>query len=549
MGRLLAEEYRLMRRSSKRPHRTLVGLRPWLILAMITGMGATATAELYNPDLVCRPIAPELTPHERLRALSFDLRGIPPTMEEYSTVTELGAVPANLVGEWLYTDAFKAQIIRLHRSMFWNELNNLRLGHNRMRLSKASGIWWRRDQARTYRGGADRHRCLNQPATYTSDGELEFAYFVDEFGQEVRQEGYVELSPYWAPNDVVKVCALDAQDVLIGDEGTDCATRANWSDSSCGCGPEMRWCLPDAASAKVLSGFEDDLDRRVAWMLDSNKSYDAMLTEAPAFINGPISHYLRHQAQFGGSLQLAPMPFPMLQIPVIDYSASNTWIGIELTSSHSGALSSPAFLLRFQTNRARASKFSTEFLCDPYVAPSGGLPPTTDEEAMEPDLQKRAGCKYCHARLEPTASYWGRFPESGAGLLSKEDYPAFSPECEACALKTGPCPSLCSKYVTKAEVDSEEAYFGWLKQSLFIKPNALGFIDQGPAALVKRSIVDQKLPMCVTRKMASWLFGRGLHPSESAWLDEVAQNFAVSGLNLRELIRTLATSPMYGAVR
>ena len=32
----------------------------------------------------------------------------------------------------------------------------------------------------------------------------------------------------------------------------------------------------------------------------------------------------------------------------------------------------------------------------------------------------------------------GNLAQSGAGLLSKEDYPAFSPECEACALKTLP---------------------------------------------------------------------------------------------------------------
>jgi len=236
-------------------------------------------------------------------------------------------------------------------------------------------------------------------------------------------------------------------------------------------------------------------------------------------------------------------------VPIIPYTEASNWVAIELSASHAGALSSPAYLLKFQTNRARASKFATEFLCDPFVAPSGGLPPTTDEEAMEPDLQKRAGCKYCHARLEPTASYWGRYPESGAGLLTKNDFPAFSSICEACALKTGPCLPMCNQYVTKASVTSEESYFGWLKHTLFLKPGAMSYIDQGPAALVKRSIVDNKLPSCITRKTATWLFGRGMHPTESAWLDEVAQDFAISGLHLRDLIRALIKSPMYNAVR
>jgi hypothetical protein len=470
-------------------------------------------------------------------------------MEEYAAVSEVGTVPLNLVDEWLDTEAFRDQMIRLHRSLFWNELSNLRVGHNRLRLSKSSGIWWRRDQARTYRGGVDRVRCLNEPATYSDEGELLFEYSVDEFGQDVRREGYVEVTAYWAPGEAVKICALDAQDLLIGDDGADCATSAGFSDTSCGCGPDLQWCMPDSASAKILNSFEQDLDQRVGWMVDGDMPYDALLTDAPAFVNGPISHFLRHQVQFGGNLKLSPMPIPLAQVPIIPFADDTNWVGIELSNSHAGALSSAAFLLRFQTNRSRASKFSTEFLCDPFVAPSGGLPPTTDEEAMEPDLQKRAGCKYCHARLEPTASYWGRYPESGAGLLNKSDYPAFSEVCEACALKTGPCPSMCNQYVTKASVASEEAYFGWLKHTLFIKPDAMTYIDEGPAALVKRSIVDNKLPSCIARKTASWLFGRGLHPSESAWLDGVAQDFLISGLHLRDLIRALATSPMYGAVR
>ena len=108
---------------------------------------------------------------------------------------------------------------------------------------------------------------------------------------------------------------------------------------------------------------------------------------------------------------------------------------------------------------------------------------------------------------------------------------------------------MCNQYVTKASVESEKAYFGWLKHTLFLKADAMPYIDQGPAALVKRSIVDNKLPSCITQKTASWLFGRGLHPTESAWLDDIAQDFVISGLHLRDLVRALATSPMYGAVR
>ena len=334
------------------------------------------------------------------------------------------------------------------------------------------------------------------------------------------------MTPYWAPGEVVKVCALDAQDALVGETGAKCNKTAGFSDTSCGCGPELRWCMPDSISSKILNSLEQDLDHRVdGWWM--GLPYDALLTDAPAFVNGPISHYLRHQVQFGGNLKLNPIPIPQTQIPIIAYTDDDTWVGVELSSSHAGALSSPAFLLRFQTNRSRASKFSTEFLCDPFVAPSGGLPPATDEEAMEPDLQKRAGCKYCHARLEPTASYWGRFPESGAGLLSKS-ISLHSPKNARPVFKDGPCPSMCNQYVTKASVESEKAYFGWLKHTLFLKADAMPYIDRD---LPRWSNAASSTTSChpASRKRLHLAVWPRPHPTESAWLDDIAQDFVVSG--------------------
>lgn len=509
---------------------------------------APARAELHNPELVCGPDTAELTPHQVVRALSFDLRGKPPSMEELASVTAVGGIPENMVDEWLQSPEFADQMVRLHRALFWNELSNLRFMNDRMRLQSNSGIWWRRQNAQTLRGGNVPIQCLDEPAQWDSDGELVTEASTDEFGNPVRREGWVEVAPYWAPDTMIKVCGMDAEAAETGKDGTDCSTSDATSDVGCGCGPDLRWCWTNAIRGDVAEALEGDMDRRVRWLLTNDRPYSELLTDAPAFVNGAVVHFLTHLVPFGGSIGFRPRAIPVVQLPDVSFT-DTTWTEVPLSSAHSGVLSSPAYLLRFQTNRARASKFSTDFLCDPYVAPSGGLPPTTDEEAMEPDLQKRPGCKYCHARLEPTASYWGRFPESGAGMLDKQSYPAFSPACEACALKTAPCDTDCSRYVTSASTPSEKAWFGWLKTMVFRKQAHIPFIDEGPAALVKRSLVDSKLPRCVTRKAAAWLFGRGLHAEESAWLDEVAQEFLVGGLRLRELISALVRSDMYRMAR
>ena len=96
---------------------------------------------------------------------------------------------------------------------------------------------------------------------------------------------------------------------------------------------------------------------------------------------------------------------------------------------------------------------------------------------------------------------------------------------------------------------AEQAWYGWLKTMVYRKEAHLSFIDEGPAALVKRSLVDAKLPRCVTQKAAAWLFGRGLHAEESAWLDQVAQEFLVSGMRLRQLVGELVRSDMYRMAR
>ena len=52
----------------------------------------------------------------------------------------------------------------------------------------------------------------------------------------------------------------------------------------------------------------------------------------------------------------------------------DNWVLIQLDEEHAGVLTRPAYLIRFQTNRGRADRFYTNFLCQPFEPPEEGLP-------------------------------------------------------------------------------------------------------------------------------------------------------------------------------
>lgn len=516
------------------------------LLAIVSLLTCTASAAPVNSELVCRPDTTTLTPHELLRSLSLDLRGVTPTMDEYTSVDEAAGIPPNLIGEWLESSEFRERAVRFHRSLLWHNLSNLRIFNVRTDLSQSGqNPMYRRRQSQFLRGnvGYNNVQCLDEPAEFTTEGAIILKAQLDG----TNREGYVMVEPFWAPDTEVKVCALDAQEATHGVMGKACDSTDGHKDPGCGCGPNLMWCN-SGGTGKVRAALAKDLDLRVEKILVEGRPWTDLLTDTPAFVNGPLVHYLRHQDKLHGGLSFRPHAVPKAQLPDIPYTEEDTWVEIKLSSDHAGILTSPAYLLRFQTNRARANKFYADFLCTPFVAPSGGLPPSTDEEALEPDLQKRPGCAWCHAGLEPAASYWGRWPESSASYLTPEAYPAFSQTCQDCALGMGSCDG-CANYKTKALTTKEEGYFGHLETTVFLADKHMSHIDDGPRTLVYRSLVDDRLPSCMTRRVATWLFGRAPLAEEEPWLSEVSQAFVSSNYDFPALVQELATSDMYRNVR
>jgi len=504
-------------------------------------------------DYLCEPDDAVMSPARYLRALSLHLRGVVPSEAEYAAAGDSAMVDA-LLDEWLVTEAFTDQVVRRHRDLLWNNVSNTRvislqaiLGRSRT-TSADPYRYWLGNKARTYRG--NRVPCDDTPAVI-NDGVIQ--YRVDTSGPvPTRIEGYVEVEPYWAPGTMIRVCAFDAQASAVSSSGTDCNSDRSSAEAGCGCGPNLERCADSARDTAIRAAIGQEVSERIRSFFneDAERAYHELFTEKRAYVNGVLAHYWQHQVYNpNGGMRMVPRPIPVEGFEAIDY-ADTEWREVSVGEAHSGILTSSAFLLRFQTNRARASRFYDAFLCEPFQPPSGGIPEATDEEAREVDLQKRAGCRYCHAQLEPAASRWGRWVELGGGYLDPVSYPPVREDCRQCALGLLTCSSDCRfNYVTVGLSASQEPFFGMLRSYEFRREDHEDFVEDGPSRLVNEATADGRMSACTARRTAEWLLGRELRAEEMSWIEQLTFDYVQGGTRYRDLVRTIVSSDVYRRVR
>jgi hypothetical protein len=514
-----------------------------LVLSLSTGAWAASA----NEDLVCRPDVPELDLNATLRAISLDVRGRAPSPEEYALLDGQTDIPEALVDEWLASEDFVTRAVRWHRELLWTNISNVSLTSFRGGLGTSpDGIYFRNLPSTLYRGNPNTP-CLNQPVQFDANGEIVATVQPDG----TRREGYVNVSPYWAPTTTLKVCAFDAQDALVSPDGVQCGTSAGYSDAHCGCGPDLRWCKAGNVNAQTVSAMALDVEKRVAAMVREDRPYTELFTSRRAFVNGPLVHFYRYQTGIPDNVSVEPVSLNVATLPDLAFTDKDTWVEIELPVGHAGVLTSPAYLLRFQTNRARANRYFNAFLCQPFQPPATGIPVGDPVAMREPDLQKRHGCKYCHAMLEPAASHWGRWPQRGAGFLDETRFPETREDCALCARNGTTCSAECNAYYfTRASYDSEKPYLGLLTAYHFLRPEHLANVEQGPSYLMRSTIVDNRMPACVSRHMVEKLAGRLLLPEEEPLVTEtMAREFVTSNYSFKTLIKSVVMSPVYRRVR
>ena len=502
----------------------------WILVTMLIGV---VSAE--EPSNL-------LSPTEEARAMSIQLRGVVPTLEELTTIHAAGELEEAILDDWLSTPEFHAQVVRHHKSIFWSAAYQNDLETKRL-LFTSNGRYYRR-LASQYARGLTRRSCTdwentdideyNRPQTVL-DGT------VVQNGQTLSyvDEGWVWVTPYWDPTTEVKVCAFDAQTNPISDTGVDCRTEAANKDPGCGCGPNLEWCMTRNIQSTYKNAFVEELSIRVEKTISEGRPYTDILTEDITYINGPLSHYYRNISPY-----VARTTAPAEDIPVLDFFDAETWLAVETSEEHSGALTSAGWLLRHQTNRGRASRFYEGFLCSTFVPPVGGIVET--EEISTPDLSMKRGCADCHARLEPWRAYWGRWSEVSSTYVSEGTYPTFSEACEECS-ENGNCNRECrDNYMVNPIHADDVPYVGWYLPYVYLKMEQETHPDDGPSAWVDSVVADGQLAQCVTQNAVGWLYGLDAEDVDADKMAMWAAEFERSGYNYTALIKSLIMDDAYG---
>ncbi len=428
------------------------------------------------------------------------------------------------------------------------------------RPSGPNGAWARGDYAaktrvvggRTVAGDGPGFAC---PAGYTEvtnpcDNAVE-----DRLSSavEIRREGWVLTRPYWAEGRWVKTCAYESQTRAESvTRRAPCELRTRY-DASCGCGPDGAWCAPFAGEAlrpsrtvsRIIRALNDEPLELIASVVERDEDYATIFTTRRGMTNGVLAYMNRHQAAQMGELDFTPSapPEALPDVPRDD----PTWRPYLRSEPHSGVLTTPVFLARFPTLRARINRFRTTFLCRPFVPSSDPPAPPEHECNNESNLARRCGCQYCHATIEPLGAAWGRWAERSTRYLDPGSFPAFDPACASCAGRG--CPDRCRLYVTSPIDSASVRFLGTLSPYLYRSPEEVRRIEEGPRSLITDALASQELQSCAAQTAWARLLNRPMSAAERRdVLPALVRAFEARGRSYRALVRAVVTSPAYRRV-
>lgn len=283
------------------------------ILAACVAASPMVSAQVNNESLVCRVDDPLMDKYSYLRSLSFDLTGVPPTMEQFAALDDVDEVPEAMIDEMLASEAFVQRAVRHHRSLLWNNVTNVTLHNYRTSMRRTGDRFWRTRPAYTYRGF--NVPCYDTPATFGPNGEIEYVLDADGY----KREGYVMVTPYWDPATSIKVCAFDAQTAAVSPSGIDCKTNAGFNDPMCGCGDNLQLCRYLNYSA-VQSAMGTDVDMRIASVIRNNEPYTNIFTSRRGFASGEIVHFLKHQTRVPAGVRSTPVSIDYDYLPDLEWA-------------------------------------------------------------------------------------------------------------------------------------------------------------------------------------------------------------------------------------
>ncbi len=522
-----------------------------LLLGAVVALSSTlAAAQVPATCDQPRPLAST----QLLRRLSLDLRGRAPSQAEYATLASQPV--ATTISAFIHSEDFRKVARRYHEDQFWPNVSNVALNNTNAQLVQKGA-----EPATSLAGVTRRVIFRNDPDISTAHGDGCGDFLQTHFdpahpnefrpdpafvrvttltgGKRVYQEGYRLVRPYWAPTGPdIKVCAFDAQEtesVVLGTRTYQCGDPAlqggeNSSETAtaaikraCGCGKNLKWCYgPRAKVADVItSSLREQLNLAVDDVTVGGKPYKDLLLATTARINGPITYWKKYLAQDFNLLRVWSMADPNEALP--DFKGSSpdelwftdtTWKSYDRSDPalgtaqlHAGILTLPAYLLRFQTNRARANRYANDFQCAPFIpAPNFESPPGCLEDGT--DLVRRCNCRGCHQRLEPIAAHFGQFAEAGSQVMTDLlRFPRMAPNCNS----NNPSPFCARFYATNPAGDrpgSLLAYQYAVQDG--VHDGIYSGINNGPQRLAQADITSGTFGACVVRRTFAYFMKRDM---------------------------------------
>ncbi|MFO0723280.1 MAG: hypothetical protein U1E65_05835 [Myxococcota bacterium] len=553
----------------------------WLSLGLWLGLWALPAGAEEQSCKVVRPLEGQ----RLLRRMSLDLRGVTPTYEETLLQQGQDKLSDSTIDAALASPDFRATMRRYHQSLLWPNVSQVELSPNPYNLigyafAENDIVYFSPLRAvfvRTISGELFRP-CKNEPARFDADG-LPIADPLVIGGETVAyQEGWVMVEPYWAPGTQVKVCAYDAQPAAAAapcpgpasrypflapsceaiqsyaaatqtpftGATVDCSGPFGSFAPGCGCGPNLRMCTTPETLATLQQSMLDQELKIIDDVIAEDRPYTDVLLTKQLPINGPLAHYLKYQSRL--SFDLYGDPDSATPIPeALRFSdPPDQWTRVTRGGRHSGVLTTPGYLLRFQSNRARAHRYYNAFECSSFI-PAGSLPSPFEPCSQHEDLTKRCGCDACHKQLEPLASHWGRFAEYGFAPIDDQTFPKVIGSSCAAPFSSMERLFRCTRFY-KLDVVGDEVPFRYdLNAYVFRTPTEVENIEAGPSHLVQSSIESGAFATCTTRKMWTQLMRRSPSADEEATvIPGLAESFKASGYKLKSLVKTIIQNPAYG---
>jgi hypothetical protein len=528
--------------------------------------------------LTCE-VARPMDTQRLLRRLSLDLRGTLPSHDDQVEHRGRSDVGASVIDRYLASPGFVDVMRRYHANLLWPNLDGTDIVSNfftlnAQQLAPGMDIYWSPVRSLFSRTITKVFvPCRPVPATFDANGPVTQPLI--ENGQQVAvQEGYVEVEPYWAPGTRVKVCAFDALEATsapmctpaavaarpylaqfcqqfgqfgtaVGLSLTNLPTGCDQAQAllapGCGCGSNLRSCGTPQTITTVRSSMLEQQLRVIDRVVREDRPYSEVLTAKDIEVNGPLAHYLRHQSRtdfdvFGEQDATAPIP------PQMTYASD--WTELPRSGRHAGVLTTAGFLLKFQSNRARAHRFTNAFECGVYL-PSGTLPSPSEPCSKREDLTQRCGCSSCHVALEPAAAHWGRFAEYGHTPLDDLRFPKrFENVCTR--ITSFDQLLRCFRFYQLEAVGDEVPFRGLLKPYVFRPPTELENVEQGPTRLAGESVRSGRFSRCTVRRLWTHFMHRPpTAEEEQSVLPGLIKSFDDDDHRLRGLVKAIVTQPAY----